>query len=185
MKKTSFCKICKGPVQIVGYLHQCLGSKCNAVFWSKNLFNILKEGKKFYETVEDKKKNRKIKKLTQTFKDILIEAKVKKTKPGESFVYQIQLKKSNQEIYLKKLIEEDHKNTKKKYYEFYIGKTSRHPLERYLRHLIGYQSGKKIVYRYGMALVNYEGPMKSEEATKREEGLANHLRSKGFMVYQN
>ena len=86
---------------------------------------------------------------------------------------------------MKKLIEEDNKNTKKTFYEYYIGKTSRHPLERYLRHFIGYQSGKKIVYRYGMALVNFEGPMKSDEATEREEGLANHLRSKGFMVYQN
>ena len=42
-----------------------------------------------------------------------------------------------------------------------------------------------MVYRYGIALVNYEGPMKSDEATKREEELADYLRSEGFAVRQN
>ena len=36
-----------------------------------------------------------------------------------------------------------------------------------------------------MALVDFEGPMKSDEATEREVGLANHLRSQGFTVRQN
>ncbi len=183
--KIPLCKICRQKVEIKGYLHICKNDECNALYWSKNLFKILKEGKKFYNLIDDEKNNLKKKELTEDFKNILKEAEVKNPKPGQHFVYQIKLKKSNQEIYLKKLIDEDNKNTKKTFYEFYIGKTSRHPLERYLRHFIGYQSGKKIVYRYGMALVNFEGPMKSDEATEREEGLANHLRSKGFIVYQN
>ena len=132
-----------------------------------------------------KKKVQKKKELTEDFKNILKEANVKNPKLGQNFVYQIKLKKSNQEVYLKKLIEEDQENTKKTFYEYYIGKTSKHPFERYLRHLIGYQSGKKIVYRYGMALVNFEGPIKSDEAAEREIGLANHLRSQGFTVRQN
>lgn len=179
------CKICGGSLKIRGFLNKCTLEKCNAVFWSKNLFSILKDGKKFYNLVNDKKKGSKKKELTEDFKNILKEANVKNPKLGQHFVYQIKLKKSNQEVYLKKLIEEDQENTKKTFYEYYIGKTSKHPFERYLRHLIGYQSGKKIVYRYGMALVNFEGPMKSDEATEREIGLANHLRSQGFTVRQN
>ena len=48
-----------------------------------------------------------------------------------------------------------------------------HPYERYLKHFIGYQGRIKLVYHYGIALVNYEGPMKS---SKRK---SNYLRLNG------
>lgn len=183
--KQILCKLCKKKVKVRGYLHICNNSECKAFSWSKNLFSILKKGRKFYNLVDDIKEGSKKKELTQDFKNILEEAEIPLVKTGQNFVYQIKLKKTNQETYLKTLIEEDKKNTKKTFYQFYVGKTSRHPLERYLRHIIGYQSGKKIVYSYGMALVKYEGPLKSDEATKREKTLADHLRLQGFTVYQN
>ena len=181
----SKCKFCRRKVLVKGFLYDCNNSGCNVKYWSKNLWSATKDGKKFYEFKYDENKNKNKKKLTEDFKKILKDAGVKSSKPGQNFVYQIKLKKADQLVRLKKIINKDANNKNKLFYEFYIGKTNRNPLERYLRHLIGYQSGKKIVNRYGVGLVNFEGPMTSKEANEREETLADELRLTGINVYQN
>ena len=55
--KIALCKICRQKVEIKGYLHICKNDECNALYWSKNLFKILKEGKKFYNLIDDEKNN--------------------------------------------------------------------------------------------------------------------------------
>ena len=47
--------------------------------------------------------------MTADYKKILDDANIKKPKFDENFIYQIKLKKGNQETYLKKLIEKDEK----------------------------------------------------------------------------
>ena len=184
-KTLAVCKMCKNTVEIKGYLYICNNSSCNFIYWNKSLFSLLAEGKKFYNLVYDEKKKKNKKVLTADYKKILDDANIKKPKFGENFIYQIKLKKGNQEAYLKKLIQKDEKNIKKSFYEYYVGKTTLHPLERYLRHIIGYQSGKKIAHKYQIALVYYEGPMNSDDATHREEELADQLRLNDYTVYQN
>ena len=101
------------------------------------------------------KKTIKKKRLNSEFKKLLDEAKIPPPKPNQYFVYQIKLKKSDQNIKLKDIIKNDPKNISNSSYQFYVGKTGTHPYERYLKHFIGYQSGIKLVYHYGIALVNY------------------------------
>ena len=180
MESKDKCKLCEASLNIEGFLKKCTSDLCNAVYWSKKLFSAKK---KFFDIIE--KNDKKKKRLNSEFKKLLDEAKIPPPKPNQYFVYQIKLKKSDQNIKLKDIIKNDPKNISNSSYQFYVGKTGTHPYERYLKHFIGYQAGIKLVYHYGIALVNYEGPMKSDEATKREEELANYLRLQGFMVRQN
>ena len=180
MESIDKCKLCGASLNIEGYLNKCTSDQCNAVYWSKKLFS---SKKKFFDIIE--KKSEKKKHLNFEFKKLLDDAKISPFSPNQYYVYQIKLRKSDQNIKLKNTIKNDPKNLSNLSYQFYVGKTGTHPYERYLKHFIGYQSGIKLVYRYGIALVNYEGPMKSDEASKREEELANYLRSQGFTVRQN
>ena len=57
--KLILCKLCKKKVNVKGYLHICNNSECKAFSWSKNLFSILKQGRKFYNLVDDIKEGSK------------------------------------------------------------------------------------------------------------------------------
>ena len=176
--KKLLCKLCKKKTIVNGFLIKCTNIKCNVQYWSESFWKKYKEEKLFYEIVKNKKK------LTKHFYDVIQEAKIKKPNPGESFVYLIKLKKKEQLVNLKDIILRDKRNINKKEYNYYVGKTNKHPLERYLRHKIGYQAGKKIVQHYGIAMIKYEGPMTGKASEKREVDLAEELRLKGFNVYQ-
>ena len=180
MESKDKCKLCGASLNIDGYLNKCASGQCNAVYWSKKLFS---SKKKIFDIIE--KNNEKKKSLNSEFKKLLEDAKIPHPKPNQYFVYQIKLRKSDQNIKLKNIIKNDPMNISNSSYQFYVGKTGTHPYERYLKHFIGYQAGIKLVYRYGIALVYYEGPMISDEATKREEELANYMRLQGFIVRQN
>ncbi len=69
----------------------------------------------------------------------------------------------------------------------YVGMTGLTPERRFAQHKRGYKSGK-YVDRYGEKLLPhlYEryNPMTFEQAARREQLLARHLRRQGFAVWQ-
>jgi len=62
----------------------------------------------------------------------------------------------------------------------YVGETGLHPLQRYLRHLRGYQKGKGHVTKRGIYLLSFELGVK--DSTAREKELAKELENL-FIVY--
>ena len=101
------------------------------------------------------------------FKKQLLLAEIPPTKNKDHFVYVIQLSRKENEV-------ED---------SVYVGRTWRHPYERYLWHLSNKKKqGSSRVIKRGKVMINFEGPMSQQKAEKREPELAEELKDK-FIVY--
>ena len=97
------------------------------------------------------------------FKKQLSLAEIPPTKNKDHFVYVIQLSRKENEV-------ED---------SVYVGRTWRHPYERYLWHLSNKNSqGSSHVIKRGKVMIDYEGPMSKQNAIAREKSLAYALEDK-------
>ena len=95
----------------------------------------------------------------QIKKQILIDANVPKSKG--KYCYRLRLKK--------------------KINYNYVGMTGLHPYERYLNHLLGIKSSR-YAKNLATALIEFEGPMRNDEAIIREIEWGKELEKKGFIV---
>ena len=97
------------------------------------------------------------------FKKQLSLAEIPPTKNKDYFVYVIQLSRKENEV-------ED---------SVYVGRTWRHPYERYLWHLSNKnKQGSSHVIKRGKVMIDYEGPMSKQKAIAREKSLAYALEDK-------
>ena len=98
--------------------------------------------------------------VRDTLKEICLEALIPETQPGEFYVYVLRMKGRSEGRE-----------------RVYVGETSLHPYERYLKHIAGYKSAPKAkTKKFATALIFFEVLLGSRDAAKeRESELAEEL----------
>ena len=146
----------------IGLLYRCSTKECKTVRWDKTEVRV--RVKKFYKGSKRWKKE---------VSKILLESGVEPEKKYQYHVYKLkmsgELKPRANRLDGEKV---------------YIGQTGLHPYQRYLHHILGYQTTRvSNTYELASDLIGFHGPYYRTDIKDAEKTISVELHMLGFEVY--